>query len=539
MRNDWGCSKLISSTPVHGRLQNFLRCPHAQCILMPLTGSYLDGTCMAAFSTPCSLNATTQRNNCCTDIPRIKDFLEVEKSFFDIHTSSRFWEDFTKHREFMWGVNANFGYYSIQGTFSTPNSSIFIMGASDSPDDMPMPPASLVVGAALHIVLEEHPMKPIQILYKLDSFNQGVMQSSKCGMKDMMNASRPIIFYFDSPTAKWMSIPGSHMNPAGGAGNIKFVTLIVPPEVMIRNGLSLFLVPIMGVPVQDVETESYTLPSIGVLRKGGVDEARAAMKVEAMNIYSTECIFPVKLNSSEYRAAARQGIFLHGSPTLISLDEIPQEAVSIKMHVADAEASISSASRRLLQQQQLSNASILVPNFYNRTSGQWEVLVNCTYNHSMSSFACVVQPSFMQQVALQLIAGLFLTPPAANASAQNQTTIQQEAALQTTPVPPEAAIRTTPVPEKDSRGFGMTAIVGVSGAALVVVLFLVFIWRRRHRDRRYQLMQGRRDNETPQDQAQQCVHDDPTLHLDVGRFFIPFANAATVPARIGLLHTLH
>jgi hypothetical protein len=325
----------VSKIQVGLPLSSALRCPGARCILLP-TGDYRS-LCIVSFDVPCAVNSSTNKYNCCPSLQTATVGAEA-KSMMDVVPNWDSSEDNSKPRSQLLGDRGSYGYIISPGTFSTRNSSVLLLSSQMAAAaaraalqfgtrmmQPPEPPASLLMGPVLNIILEQIPMKPILLMSAVEALGK---RADRCGRKNMANTSAVTMFYYNQVTGRWISMPDRSVFHAENSS----ISFMLDPEVAVRNGLSIFVSPLSGVPLEDGSSDQqYVLPSY-----------RSAAAPRNSNTV-TDCIVPVRMNSSEIRQIARQSMAIIGSPTHIVLEILPLITVEVLIDAMPQEADASSA----------------------------------------------------------------------------------------------------------------------------------------------------------------------------------------------------
>jgi hypothetical protein len=375
------------------------------------------GACVLGFNKKCGItDPATGRDVCC---PNRDIHITPTKTMFDIFGAWSDNEDNNTARVVKFGVYENFGYTIRPGTFSTPDSSIVMLDSMAAPADMMFPHPALVLGSIVNIAFESIPSKAFEVFF---SRIQSPTLNKQCGNDILYASTHMSVFYYDSPTRRWVSVPiagddstGSFLYDAAAS----VATATIPARVAIRNNLSVFLAVMMGIPTmpldQHIQTQ-FISPPVG-LRKS--DMYKEGWSLPYTNSLGCNYLLPVPANSSEF-TELQQGLVFIGSPGVVKLEQQPTSIYQVSIYVDPtllAAASSTTGSRRLLEQS--SGTQPVQVYFYN--NGVWLPVPGCTFNFTSSSSECAIVPAFFQMY------GLYVTiSNVANASSSLYATVQAE-----------------------------------------------------------------------------------------------------------------
>ena len=288
--------------------------------------------------------------------------------------------------------------------------------------DLPMPQASLDRGTWVSLILqeEEQPLLPFKVFMNI------TVQTSQTCLPQRTTA----LFYFDRPTASWVSLPTKIMY------NDTQAEAEIAPDVVVRNGMELVLAA-MGV---DNATESYIVPTPGTGRLQQYMTARMQPKND------TTCILPVPVRTSrELTQLTRQALTMKGAPVWLRLPQIPTEAVPIQLFVPQPPQA----------RRQMTTESAY---YFSNGTNAWVQLQNCSLINA-SAVICQVDPSIWASNGGELMVVL-------------ATTITPIPTTTITPIPTTTPISTataTPAPE---------LLAGiVSGCVVVTIVIACLCYR--------------------------------------------------------------
>jgi hypothetical protein len=342
------------------------------------------------------------------------------------------------------------------------------------------------------------------------------------------------MFYYDSLLAKWVSLTSGHSyNASSGMVQSK-----IDPSIFVRNGMSLFVAVMSGVPHNASSTVQYTIQSVGVKTQEVYREYLDSSK----NAGENECIYAIPVDSYEIKRLSEQGFVAMGSPQLLGLGSMPNATIQISLPVPPLESVYFQDSlvtdnirrRRLLQVQTGSVPSeafimsSIVPYFFNTSIGAWQPLSSCLYNATNRVYVCPLSVEFFRWNGVNVMA--------VNTLPENVSYNIHNASIPVTTTPP-------PLMQESNQD---VIIIGLSSAAgAIIVIFLAItlfrnrgraslIFRRRHTDgvpithSQYQtphlgMQSSLRPSSTPPwptiniDNKNACIRV-PLLHADVNRF---------------------
>ncbi len=302
-------------------------------------------------------------------------------------------------------------------TFATPRSSVMIFDIRYSPALVPIPPRYAAISTVKVIILQNTPSKPVQVEIDVKVMMENALDPMEwvgprmleCGWRNMFRQSSPTMFYYDSLLAKWVSLTSGHSyNASSGMVQSK-----IDPSIFVRNGMTLFVAVLSGVPRNASSTVQYTIQSVGVKTQ---EEYRAYL-YSLQNSVENECIRAIPVDSEEVKRLSEQGFTAMGTPQLIGLDIIPNFTIQISLPVPPLESVYfqgspvtNSSRRRLLQLQTggvLSEASIMssiVPYFFNTSIGAWQPLSSCRYNATDRVYVCPLSVEFFRLNGVNVMA---------------------------------------------------------------------------------------------------------------------------------------
>ena len=398
-----------------------MECNHPLCFVFPANmAHFYQGGCVYGFSKRCgSIDPVTGKDVCC---PMHDLQVTATKKMWDIVGSWSDSEDNTSQRRHRFGVGENFGFNIRPHTFSKPESSgVVMLDSMSAPDDMPFPHPVLVIGSIVNIAFEDVPSKPFEVVFN-DPY-QPQSYFNTCGKDKIYQSTAMSVFYYDTPTRRWVSVPIRGNDTVGSFffnETSRVATATIPPRVAIRNNLSVFLGILSGIPILpngEHLTAQFFLPPTG-LRKS--DMYREGWQLPSFSD-SVGCniLFPVKASSLEVALLSRESsdFVLVGSPGGLQLTEVPAAGYPVSVFVDPALLVHMQQQRRLLATQ-LSPVQV-----YFFSNGSWAPLDGCAFNTTTSSIQCVLQPAFFEKYGLNVtIANV------ANRSSQVAAILQQDGA---------------------------------------------------------------------------------------------------------------
>ena len=258
-------------------------CTQSTCLMYPANMMhYMDGVCMFGFNQKCgAINPATGKEVCCSirELPSI--YGRSAWDFFVAWNSNQ--DNSVEIKKFL-GAQEHVGYTIRPNTFTIPRAGVSILDSMSAPLDTPFPHPALKLSDIFNIVFQAVPTKPLEVHITNDFIPGSYAYNNECGRQNIFLSTGMSMFYYDTPTRMWVSIPlqGDEQTGYFSYNRTSSVgTALIHPRVAIRNELSIFVVLVMGIPILgsgDHLNATFVLPPTG-LRKSDLYKQGRGMTV--------------------------------------------------------------------------------------------------------------------------------------------------------------------------------------------------------------------------------------------------------------------
>lgn len=460
-----------------------MQCKQETCILLPASA---EEYCLLAFRKKCgTFDKTTQQEACC---PELSLMVNERESLLNVYPNWTSWYDNTKHRKKETKMPDLLAYDIQPGTFDSPHSAVVLYDMHYALPDLPSPNQMHTRGRIANLVLQNIPLKAVEVRMHVGAHD--AQTDAKCGSDALHNGTTSAVFYYDSPLHTWLSMPPHGDAKAGRsyyeASTESFVA-VVPPRLVVRSRLSIFMVVVKDIAV---EQSGRHLTSVYSMPPTTLGYGLSTQRVNG------ECRLPVVAASGKMDALSSQGLVAVGGSSMLSLASVPASLFTIGLFVdpelwRGPDSAGTAAGRSLMQIQQPSSSDVQ-PYYYSNSSATWIQLPNCSYSNVTSSNECLLSPAFFHENGLYFlvcnavsnVSNVSRTLSAQALSAARIENMSRDELLREFGIPADETtttpIPTTPVPTEESVPplLSTASVAGIAAAAAFLLAALALALQR-------------------------------------------------------------